>query len=123
MNTRKAIRYSSALLPANHSKATIKWGGDPQIECNIVNCSSQGVGVIILPLQPLLEFPKENDTILVKMLAAKRWFTGTCIYTSLDDRSIAIGIYFPNQYEQDHIQHLLYKALKECDHLGGDVNK
>jgi len=93
-------------------KATIQLDG-VEIETELGNCSARGVRVIVPAALAPEKVPEANDTILVRMLLATRWFTGVCIYaTSEQDGSVCIGIFFPNPYEQNHIQHWLYKALK-----------
>lgn len=117
MDKRKAVRYSSNLLPDGMSRATIQWDGGLQIETTMVSCSAQGMGVVIPPLHSLPRIPNKHENILVKLLIAEIWFTGVCVYAmSEEDGSVSIGIYFNNPYEQNHLQHLLYKALREHHH-------
>ena len=114
MEKRKAVRYPRVLLPAGMDAVTIQWEGDSQIESKMVTCSAQGVGISIPPAQVPDTIPNRNDTILVEMLLSNKRFTGLCVYSlSEEDGSVSIGIFFPNPYEQNLIQHLLYQALKE----------
>ncbi len=112
MEQRKAVRYSSSLLPDCMGTATIRWDGDAQLETAMANCSAHGVRVIIPAAQVSPDNPAKDDTILVRMLTSERWFTGMCVYASTEeDGSVSLGIHFLNPYEQNYIQHLIYKAL------------
>ena len=92
---------------------TIQWESGSQIEAELGNCSAQGVRAIIQSELVPETIPQPNDTILAKMLHTRVWLTGRCIYASgEEDGSLSIGIFFPNPYEQNHIQHLLYEALR-----------
>ena len=113
MQKRNAVRYSSTLLRDSMSTATVQLNRDSPMESMLVNFSAQGAGIKIPPSPSPCPVPKKDDTILIKMLLSERWLTGVCIYAlAEEDGAVAIGIYFPNQYEQNHIQHLIYEALK-----------
>jgi hypothetical protein len=112
MNQRNTVRYSSELLPGSLGKVTISWQGNSSIGSYVVNCSTQGINLLIPPYSTPLTNPAENDTVLVLMPTDQIWLTGTCIYASDEsDGSVSLGIHFHDPKDQTYLKDLLFNTL------------
>jgi|GEM_PF-1213325 len=117
MDKRHAIRYDIGLLPKKLATTTILLGGDLSLESRVVNYCALGMKVVIPPSGAPVEPPKKNDTVRVLLPVAadeRLWFTGMCVHAAKEaDDSVAMGIYFYNPDEQNHLYKLLFASLNE----------
>ncbi|GFE62843.1 PilZ domain-containing protein [Geobacter sp. AOG2] len=117
MDQRHAIRYDSELLPKKLATTTILLGEDRSLESQVVNYCALGMKVIIPPAVIPDDPPKKNDTVRVLLPVtggAQLWFTGMCVHAEKEqDGSVAMGIYFYNPTEQNHLHALLFTSLNE----------